>query len=117
MVTKTKIMDILKHVYDPDYKDKSIVEMGLVDENGISIKDDIVEVRYRVTALMCPFSAAIGVMIRYALEKKINKKVKLKLETDHQGIVNKILEDEKRQAEVLEKLKAYGILEQCVKVR
>ncbi|WP_176236146.1 iron-sulfur cluster assembly protein [Candidatus Hakubella thermalkaliphila] len=61
---KREILEILKRVYDPDYVDQSIVDMGLVSEEDITIKDQEIQIAYGLTAPMCPFSAAIGLMIR-----------------------------------------------------
>ncbi len=68
---KKEILEVLQQVYDPDYVDRSIVDMGLVTEDDIIVKDNSIEVAYSLTAPMCPCSAAIGVMIKYALEKKL----------------------------------------------
>ena len=57
-VDKRRIMEILNRVYDPDYTGRSVVDMGLVTEDDITIKDNEVGVAYGLTAPMCPFSAA-----------------------------------------------------------
>jgi len=62
-VDKSEVIEVLNQVYDPDYVDRSIVDMGLVTEGDITIKDNSIEVAYSLTAPMCPFSAAIGLMI------------------------------------------------------
>lgn len=116
---KGEVMEILKKVYDPDYRDKSIVDLGLVSEDGIKIVDDEqLEVEYKVTAPLCPFSSAIGVMIKYAIEKKLNKRVYVKLREEHMQtrIVNEILESEEKRGDLLQKLESYGILQRCVKI-
>ncbi len=70
-VNKEEILEVLNRVYDPDYIDRSVLDMGLVTEDDIAIKEDEIEVTYDLTASMCPFSAAIGLMIKYALERKL----------------------------------------------
>ncbi|KKM82454.1 hypothetical protein LCGC14_1319380, partial [marine sediment metagenome] len=70
-VDKEEILEVLNRVYDPDYIDRSVLDMGLVTEDDIIIKEDEIEVTYDLTASMCPFSAAIGLMIKYALERKL----------------------------------------------
>ncbi|MFQ6124863.1 MAG: iron-sulfur cluster assembly protein [Candidatus Heimdallarchaeota archaeon] len=113
---KEDVLEILKRVYDPDYRDKSIVELGLVNEEDIIIDDKGLEIEYNLTAPLCPFSSAIGVMIKYALEKKLHKPVKVKLKEGHMQsqIVNEILESEGKRRELLKKLESYGIFHQCV---
>lgn len=117
-LAKREIFEILKNVYDPDYRDKSIIDMGLVNEDDIKIDDRGIEIEYKVTAPLCPFSSAIGVMIKYALEKKLNKRVLVKLKSEHMQaqMVNEILNNEDKRRDVLQKLESYGILKQCVKV-
>lgn len=115
---KEEVLEILKKVYDPDYRDKSIVDMGLINEEDIMIDDKGLEIEYNLTAPLCPSSSAIGVMIKYALEKKLHKPVKVKLKEEHMQsqIVNEILESEGKRRELLKKLESYGILHQCVKI-
>lgn len=111
------VLEVLKKVYDPDYRTKSIVEMGLVGKDDIKVSDDGIEITYDLTEPMCPFSAAIGVMIKYAVEKKIDKPVRVKLKSHLQtGVVNEILANENKQREMLEKLEQFGILQQCIRV-
>ena len=80
---KGEILEVLNRVYDPDYIDRSVVDMGLVTEDDITIKDDNIEIAYSLTAPMCPFSAAIGLMIKYALGKKLGVSVMVKLKAGH----------------------------------
>jgi metal-sulfur cluster biosynthetic enzyme len=92
--------------------------MGLVKEDDIKIDDKGVEIVYTITSPVCPFSSPIGVMIKYALEKKLNKPVKVKLKEGHMQSqkVNEILENEDEIRNLLEKLESYGILQRCVKI-
>ncbi len=112
------MLEILKNVYDPDYRDKSILDLGLVQEEDIKVTDSGLEIHCNLTALLCPFSSVIGVMIKYALEKKLNKPVIVKLKERHfqSKLVNEILESEDERRDLLEKLETYGILQQCVKI-
>lgn len=115
---KKQVLEILKNVYDPDYRDKSIVELGLVNEQDIKITDNGLEIEYRVTAPLCPFSSAIGVMIQYALEKKLNQPIQVRMKGEHKQtqLVNEILGDEDKRKDLLKKLEAYGILQHCVRI-
>ena len=98
MLKKEDVLQVLNHVFDPDYKDKSIVEMGLVDAGDIKIDDEKIEIIYGITAPLCPFSAAIGLMIKYAVEKKLNRPVFAKIKSGHfqEAVVNEILNDEEK---------------------
>lgn len=115
---KREIIEILRKVYDPDYRDKSIIDFGLVAEEDIKITERGVEIEYKLTAPLCPFSSALGVMIKYALEKKLDKRVYVKLKSEHMQarVVNDILNNEKKCTDLLRKLEEYGILKHCVKV-
>lgn len=116
---KEEILEILKNVYDPDYRDKSIVEMGLVTEDDIEIFGDTVHIEYGVTAPLCPFAAALGVMLKYALERRFKDiKIEVRIKPGHfqEKPVNEILNDKERRQELLKTLESYGIIEQCVRV-
>ncbi|MEK7847328.1 MAG: iron-sulfur cluster assembly protein [Chloroflexota bacterium] len=114
----TRVLDVLSRVYDPDYVDRSIVDMGLVTENDITIQDNQVEVAYGLTAPMCPFSAAIGLMIKFALEQELRVPVSVRLKDEHRqaGVVAELLADPVRCQELMAKLKEFGILERCVRL-
>jgi len=114
---KKTILEVLKQVYDPDYVDRSIVDMGLVTEDDIIVKDNCIEVAYSLTAPMCPFSAAIGLMIKYALEKKLEVPVSVTLKEGHhqEGAVAELISDPEQSAELMRKLEEFGILERCVR--
>jgi metal-sulfur cluster biosynthetic enzyme len=115
---KGKILEVLNRVYDPDYIDRSVVDMGLVTEDDITIKDNGIEVAYSLTAPMCPFSAAIGLMIKYALETSLGVLVTVKLKAGHhqEGAVAELLKDSHRSEELMRKLEEFGILERCVRL-
>lgn len=115
---KGTILEVLNRVYDPDYIDRSVVDMGLVAEDDIAINDDRIEIVYGLTAPMCPFGAAIGLMIKYALEKKLGVPVTVKLKGGHhqEAVVAELLQDPRRSEELMGKLKEFGVLERCVRL-
>ena len=115
---KREIFEVLNHVYDPDYVDRSVVDMGLVTEDDVTVKDNDIEVAYRLTAPMCPFSAAIGLMIKYALEKKLGVPVTVNLKVGHhqEGVVTELLSDPEQSAELMRQLEEFGTLERCVRL-
>lgn len=117
-MNKGDVIEVLNHVYDPDYVDRSIVDMGLVTEDDITIEDNGIEVAYGLTAPMCPFSATIGLMIKYALEKKLGVPVTVNLKAGHhqEGVVAELLGDSEQSAALMRKLEEFGILERCIRL-
>lgn len=117
-IDKRKILDILSQVYDPDYTSRSILDMGLVTEEDIAIEDKKIEVTYGLTAPLCPFGAAIGLMIKYALEKKLKVPVRIKLKKGHyqEKAVAELLQDPQKSGELMRKLEEFGILKRCVQI-
>ena len=117
-INRARVLEVLGRVYDPDYVDRSIVDMGLVTEDDIAIKDNKIEIVYGLTAPMCPFSAAIGLMIKHALEKELQMPVTVKLKDDHRqaDVVADLLADQERCQELMAKLQEFGILERCIRL-
>lgn len=115
---KRDVLQVLERVYDPDYVNRSIVDMGLVTKDDILIKDNRIKVTYGLTAPMCPFSAAIGLMIKYALEKKLSVSVTVNLKAEHhqEAVVAELLSDTEQSAELMRKLEEFGIMERCVRL-
>jgi len=118
MTTREEVLGVLRRVYDPDYTDRSIVDMGLVAQEDITITQEAIEVSYGLTAPMCPFSAAIGLMIKYAVEKKLGVPTTVRLKAGHRqgGVVAELLQDPHRSQELMDKLREFGILERCVRL-
>lgn len=113
-----EIMAVLKGVYDPDYRDKSILDLGLVREEDITIRDGEVEVVYGLTAPLCPFSAAIGLLVKYAIEKKLGIPTRVRLRAEHRqaGVVAELLADPQRCEELMRMLEQFGIMERCLRL-
>ncbi len=116
---KNDVINILNQVYDPDYVDRSVVDMELVTEDDITITDEEVKVTYSLTASMCPFSAAIGLMIKYALEKNLKVPVTVSLKAGHyqEREVTELLQNAERSDELMQKLEEFGILKRCVRLK
>ncbi len=117
-VNKAGILEVLSLVYDPDYIERSILDMGLVTEDDITIKDNEIEVVYGLTAPLCSFSAAIGLMIKYALEKKLGVPTTARLKAGHhqEGVVSNLLQDPEKSQELMRHLQEFGVLERCVRL-
>jgi len=116
-MSKQDVLKILDHILDPDLRDRSIVEMGFVGEEDIEINEEDIRVSYTVGGPLCPYSAAIGIIIHHTLSQKFNKKIKVRMKEGHyqQAIVNQILEDESQFNEWFEKIKSQKLLETCLR--
>ncbi|MEW6033894.1 MAG: OsmC family protein [Chloroflexota bacterium] len=116
-VSKAEVMDVLEHVYDPDYFDRSIVDMGLVTEDDVETDADKVKVSYRLSAPICPFSAAIGLMMKHALEAKLGVVAEVRLKAGHYqyDVVNEVLSSEEKSRDLLQKMESYGVLQKCIR--
>jgi metal-sulfur cluster biosynthetic enzyme len=116
---KKDVIEVLNQVYDPDYIDRSMMDMGLVTEDSITITDKEIVIIYTLTASMCPFSAALGLMMKYALEKKLKIPVIMKLKAEHyqSGVVNELLQDAEKSRELMDNIKEFGIFERCVRLK
>lgn len=92
--------------------------MGLVGEEDITIKDGGIEVVYGLTAPLCPFSAAIGLLVKYAIEKKLGIPATVRLKSDHRqaGAVAELLQDPQRCEQLMRQMEAFGILERCLRL-
>jgi metal-sulfur cluster biosynthetic enzyme len=114
---KQEVLKILDHILDPDLRDRSIVEMGFVREEDILITEEDIQVSYTVGGPLCPYSAAVGIIIHHTLSEKLKIKVKVRMKQGHyqQEIVNQILEDESQFNEWFEKIKAQNLLETCLR--
>jgi cell fate regulator YaaT (PSP1 superfamily) len=92
--------------------------LGYETEDDIAITGNRIEIAYGMTAPMCPYSAAIGLMIKYALEKELGVPVTINLKTGHrqEKDVAEILSDPEQSAELMRKLEEFGVLERCVRL-
>lgn len=112
-----QILDILKRVYDPDFPEQSLIALGVVEERGIQLTEGSVMVTYCLKSPVCPYSAAIGLLIRRALEQSLTLAVEVRLDADHYqaAIVNGILADEAKSRELADRMESTGLFAQCLK--
>jgi metal-sulfur cluster biosynthetic enzyme len=117
-MNKQEVLKILDHILDPDLRDRSIVEMGFVGEEDIEVNEEEIHVFYTVGGPLCPYSAAVGIIIHHSLSEKFKKKIKVRMKEGHyqQDIVNQILQDESRFNEWFEKIKSQNLLETCLRL-
>jgi metal-sulfur cluster biosynthetic enzyme len=116
-VTKQDILRVLDHILDPDLKDRSIVEMGFVREDDIELQEEEIRVSYTVGGPLCPYSAAVGIIIHYTLNQKFKKHIKVRMKEGHyqEELVNQILGDEGQYEVWLEKIKSQNLLSSCLR--
>lgn len=111
-MTKQEILRALDHILDPDLRDRSIVEMGFVREDDIEVTEEEIQISYTVGGPLCPYSAAVGIIIHHTLGERFKKRVRVRMKEGHyqQQIVNQILEDESQFQEWFEKIKSEKLL-------
>lgn len=116
-MTKQEILRVLDRIMDPDLPDRSIVEMGFVQEEDIEVNEEEIHVAYTVGGPLCPYSAAVGIIIHQTLKEQFKKRVKVRMKEGHyqQEIVNQILNNENQFNEWFEKIKAQRLLETCLR--
>ncbi len=109
---KKEILRVLDHIFDPDIRDRSIVEMGFVGLEDIEVSEEEIQISYTVGGPLCPYSAAVGIVIHHTLKEKFQKRIKVRMKAGHyqEGIVNQILEDEEQFNEWFEKIRSQKLL-------
>jgi len=114
---KQEVLKILDRILDPDLRDRSIVEMGFVGEEDIDFSDEELRVFYTVGGPLCPYSAAVGILIHHTLSQVFHKRIKVRMKKGHyqQELVNQILEDEKQFNQWFEKIKDRNLLATCMR--
>jgi metal-sulfur cluster biosynthetic enzyme len=116
-MTKQDILKVLDHILDPDLRDRSIVEMGFVQEEDIEVTEEEIQVSYTVGGPLCPYSAAVGIIIHQTLHERFKKKIRVRMKEGHyqRDIVNQILEDETQFQDLFEKIKSQNLLSLCLR--
>jgi metal-sulfur cluster biosynthetic enzyme len=118
LMDKDTVMEVLGKVYDPEYP-LSVTELKIVEEEDIDISDEGLTVQFKPTTPYCPMGGIIGILIKYALEKKLGIPVKVKVKSGshvQEEIFNEMLNQEDKYREILKKLEDSGILKSCVSV-
>lgn len=113
---KKEILDILKNVYDPEHP-ISVLDLKIVEAEDIFIEGDKARIEFKPTSPFCPMGGLIGVVIKYALEKKLGKEVEVRVKKGthaQEKLLNDMLRDKKKYEEMLARLKPSGLLEQCI---
>lgn len=113
---KSDVLQVLQKVNDPEHP-ISIVDLKIVTEDDINILPDKVEVEFSPTVPFCPMGGAIGVIIKYALEKEFNISVSVKVKSGthvQEKALNETLGDPAKYEEAREKFIEAGLMDQCI---
>ncbi|MBS7656229.1 DUF59 domain-containing protein [Candidatus Bathyarchaeota archaeon] len=113
---KKEVLKVLKNVYDPEYP-VSIIELGIVKEEDITINDNKIIIQFTPTSPLCPMGGVIGIVIKYALEKEFGKEVEVKVKPGthaEESLLNNLLQDRKKFEESVNRLKESGLLDVCI---
>jgi len=115
-LNKKEILEALKNVYDPEIP-VSVLELGIVKEEDINLDGDRPVIQFTPTSPFCPMGGIIGIIIKYALEKKFGKEFEVKVKPGthaEENSLNDILQDRKKFEETITKLKESGLLDACL---
>jgi len=116
-MNKEEILKILEKIYDPEHP-VSVVEMGIVEKEDIEVNGRI-RVRFKPTSPFCPMGALIGIVIKYGLEKALNREVDVEVKPGthvNEAMVNSMMKDRKRYEELVNKLISSGQMEKFVRI-
>ncbi|MHA1606208.1 MAG: iron-sulfur cluster assembly protein [Candidatus Freyarchaeota archaeon] len=114
-VDKEEVMRILKKLNDPEYP-MSIVDMGIVTEDDVSIEEDKVTITFTPTSPVCPMGSIIGVIIKKVLEDKLGVRAEVKVRPGshiNEELINNMLNDKAKYDQVVKQLEQSGLLERC----
>jgi metal-sulfur cluster biosynthetic enzyme len=112
-----EVISVLRRVLDPEHP-VNVVEMGLVKEDDVIIKDDEIQVQFAPTVPQCPMGAVIGIVIRKALEDNFpNNKVSVLVKPGthmHEEACNTMINNDEQYQNAIEKLNTSGALARLI---
>jgi metal-sulfur cluster biosynthetic enzyme len=113
---KDEVMKILQKVNDPEHP-MSIVDMKIVTPDDVKVSDDKVDVEFSPTVPYCPMGGAIGVVIKYALEKELGLPVTVKVKPGthvQEELLNETFNDPTKYDQAQKRFLEMGLMEQCI---
>ncbi|MEM2902839.1 MAG: iron-sulfur cluster assembly protein [Candidatus Bathyarchaeia archaeon] len=113
---KEEVLEALKKVYDPEHP-ISVIDLKIVEPDDVTFEGDRVKVTFKPTTPYCPMGGVIGIIIKYALEKRFKREfdVSVKAGTHVQeAMLNEVLSDRKKYGEMLKRMEDSGLLKSCV---
>jgi metal-sulfur cluster biosynthetic enzyme len=115
-MNKKEILEVLRNVYDPEFP-VSVLELGIVREEDINLDGNKPTIQFTPTSPLCPMGGIIGIVIKYALEKKFGKEFEVKVKPGthaEENSLNNLLQDRKKFEETVNRLKESGLLDACL---
>jgi metal-sulfur cluster biosynthetic enzyme len=113
---KNEVLAVLQKVNDPEHP-ISVVDMEIVTEDDIKIEGDKVDVEFSPTVPFCPMGGAIGVIIKYALEKELGVTAQVRVRPGkhvQEKALNETLSNPDRYEEAKAKFLEAGLMEHCI---
>lgn len=113
---KSEVLAVLQKVNDPEHP-ISVVDMEIVTEDDINIESDKIDVEFSPTVPFCPMGGAIGVIIKYALEKDLGVPVQVRVKAGkhiQEKALNETLSDPDRYEEAKAKFLDAGLMDHCI---
>ena len=111
------VMKVLRRVLDPEHP-INVVEMGLVTEEDVTMKNDEIHIQFAPTVPQCPMGAVIGIVIRKAVEDEFpNKKVSVQVKPGthmREDACNIMINNDEQYNSAIEKLNASGALDRLI---
>ena len=111
------VLAVLRRVLDPEHP-ISVVEMGLVKSEDVTVNDNRLQVLFAPTVPGCPMGAVIGIIIRKALEDGFpDHRIEVRLKPGshmREDACNNMINDEAQYQSAIEKLTASGALDRLI---
>jgi metal-sulfur cluster biosynthetic enzyme len=113
----TDVMNVLRRVLDPEHP-INVVEMGLVTEEDVTIKENEIHIQFAPTVPQCPMGAVIGIVIRKAVEDKFpTSKVSVQVKPGthmREDACNTMINNDEQYNTAIEKLNTSGALDRLI---
>lgn len=114
---KVDVLKVLQRVLDPEHP-ISVVEMGLVTEEDVILKEGEIHIQFAPTVPQCPMGAVIGIIIRKAVEDQFpTSKVSVQLKPGthmREEDCNTMINNDDQYNLAIEKLTASGALDRLI---
>jgi metal-sulfur cluster biosynthetic enzyme len=114
---KSQVMEVLRKINDPEHP-VSILDLDIVTEDDVRITPERVMVEFTPTVPFCPMGGAIGVIIKYALEKELGLKADVRVKPGkhiQEESLNQTLGDPERYEEAKRRFLEAGLMEHCIR--
>jgi metal-sulfur cluster biosynthetic enzyme len=113
---KKQVLKALESVYDPEHP-ISVLDLKIVTSDDIKILPSGVRVEFSPTTPFCPMGGAIGVVIKYALEKELGAPVDVKVKPGthvQEKALNETLSDPTKYEAARKRFEELGLMDQCI---